>query len=139
MDHDKRTSTRQFSVGENVFVKNHGKGDKWITGTITGSSGPLSFKVQVQDGHIVRCHQDHLRKRGEVPESQTVESEDFTDYGLPQTQEVPDTQSPETSDTLQESSATARVPPQTAIPPTDAPTHRTYPSRNRRPPDWYHN
>ena len=40
--HDKRSKARQFTVGEHVFVRNHGLGEKWLPGTITETSGPLS-------------------------------------------------------------------------------------------------
>ena len=46
-----------------MFAKNHGKGDKWLYGEIFEKSGPLSFKVKLDDGRVTRYHQDHLRKR----------------------------------------------------------------------------
>ncbi len=56
-DHDKRSRVRQFAVGERVFVRNHGRsGDRWLSGTITGTSGPLSFKVDIENGRSVKCH-----------------------------------------------------------------------------------
>lgn len=81
--HDKRSRVRQFTIGEQVFVRNHAQGDKWLPGTITETSGPLSFRVHIENGRTMRCHQDHLRKRGEVDITQTQESsEDDSDVFL---------------------------------------------------------
>ena len=46
-----------------MFAKNHGKGDKWLYGEIVEKSGPLLFKVKLDDGRVARYHQDHLQKR----------------------------------------------------------------------------
>ena len=62
-DHDKHSRARQFSDGEKVFVKNQGRGETWLPGHIIESSGPVSFKIQLQDGRTISRHQDHLRKR----------------------------------------------------------------------------
>ena len=61
-DHDKRSKVRQFAVEERVFVRNHSRGDRWLPHIITGTSGPVSFKVDIENGHTVKCHQDHLVK-----------------------------------------------------------------------------
>ena len=52
-DHDKNVRDRFFSKEEKVFAKNHGKGDKWLYGEIVEKSGPLSFKVKLDDGRVV--------------------------------------------------------------------------------------
>ena len=77
-DHYKRSKVRQFAVEERVFVRNHGRGDRWLPGIITSTSGPLSFKVDIKNGRTVKCHQDHLRKRGEVkiPVTQELSEDD---------------------------------------------------------------
>ena len=66
-----------------MFVQNHGRGDRWLPGIITGASGPLSFKVDIESSRTVKCHQDPLRKRGEVNIPVTQElSEDDSDLFL---------------------------------------------------------
>ena len=72
-DHDKHSRVRQFSDGEKVFLKNQGRGETWLPGHIIESSGPVSFKVQLQDGRTISRHQDHLRKRfTEDPEQSDI-------------------------------------------------------------------
>ena len=62
-DHDKHSRVRQFSDGEKVFVKNQSRGETWLPGHVMESSGPVSFKVQLQNGRTISCHQDHLRRQ----------------------------------------------------------------------------
>jgi len=62
-DHDIHAKERVSSKGEKAFARNHGKGEKWLSGEILGSTGPLSFEVKLEDGRISRYHQDHLRKQ----------------------------------------------------------------------------
>ena len=163
-DHDKRSKVRQFAVEERVFVQNHGRGDRWLPGIITGASGPLSFKVDIESGRTVKCHQDPLRKRGEVniPVTQELSEDDsdlFLDLSGTTTptgsnaesttpQDVGGDTSTQPRDTARGLSTAARPPRSgssassgtteapTAAPP---PQTRTYPSRNRNPPNWYHN
>ena len=80
-DHDKHSRVCQFSDGGKVFVKNQGRGEMWLPGHIIGSSGPVSFKVQLEDGRTVGHHQDHMRKRfTEDPEQSDIPlSEDDMD------------------------------------------------------------
>ena len=55
-----------------------------MPGHIIESSGPVSFKVQLQDGRIISRHQDHLRKRyTEDPEQSDIPlSEDDMDIAI---------------------------------------------------------
>ena len=147
-----------------MFVQNHGRGDRWLPGIITGASGPLSFKVDIESGRTVKCHQDPLRKRGEVNIPVTQElSEDDSDLFLDLSGTTTPTGSNAESTTPQDVGGDTSTQPQdtarglgtAARPPrsgssassgtTEAPTAapppqtRTYPSRNRNPPNWYHN
>lgn len=36
---------------------------KWLPGTILQDTGPISARVEVTDGTVVRCHQDQLHAR----------------------------------------------------------------------------
>ena len=55
-----------------------------MPGHIIESSGPVSFKIQLQDGRTISCHQDHLRKRfTKDPEQSDIPlSEDDTDIAI---------------------------------------------------------
>ena len=72
---------RIFSEGEKVFVKNNLKGKKWIPGSIIKQTGPVSFKVTLQDGKTIRCHEDQLRKR-DMDETKDSDSPLLTDDDL---------------------------------------------------------
>ena len=41
-------------VGDSVNVRNFPAGDSWLLGTIVEISGPLSFRVKLEDGRIIR-------------------------------------------------------------------------------------
>lgn len=43
--HDASSRDRCFMEGDTVFVKNFQAGDKWLPGTISKRSGPVSFEV----------------------------------------------------------------------------------------------
>ena len=47
-----------------MYVKNFGPGQTWMSGKITKMTGPVSFLVELDDGKIVRRHQDQLRCKG---------------------------------------------------------------------------
>ena len=49
--------------GEEVYVRDFRPGHTWLPGKIVKCSGPVSYKVQLDNDHIVRRHQDHLQKR----------------------------------------------------------------------------
>ena len=46
LNHDKKSRARQFSIDDQVFVRNHTQGDKWLPGVITALSGPVSYRVK---------------------------------------------------------------------------------------------
>ena len=61
--HDRTASIRTFSEGEAVYARNFSQGEKWIPGRILKRTGPLSFRIQLEQGQIVwRRHQDQIRK-----------------------------------------------------------------------------
>ena len=73
--HDTYCCERTFSVGEKVFVKNNTKGQKWMPGSITKQTGPISFKVKLHD-------QDQLRKRDIDDSAVTLQPPLLTDDDL---------------------------------------------------------
>ena len=65
--HDRTASIRTFSEGEAVYARNFSQGEKWIPGRILKRTGPLSFRIQLEQGQIVwRRHQDQIRKRYDI-------------------------------------------------------------------------
>lgn len=61
--HDGSAQDRIFEVGDKVYVLNFLLGPQWLPGVIMQSTGPVSFQVMLQDGRLVRRHQDHVRRR----------------------------------------------------------------------------
>ena len=43
-----------------VFVKNHQGTPTWLEGIVTGITSPLSYKVKVNDGSVIRRHIDDI-------------------------------------------------------------------------------
>ena len=81
-DHDQRVRNRNFVVGQNVYVKFFCWGGKrWLKGKLSRRLGPVSFKVWINNGRIVHCHQDQIRARNgkehcneKTNESESVEN-----------------------------------------------------------------
>ena len=65
--HDQHARTRSFEVYDAVFVRNFGRGDKWMAGTVEEVTGPLSFHVRLEGGRLVLKHMDHIRRRTALP------------------------------------------------------------------------
>ena len=62
--HDHHTKLRTFSISDPVFVRNfNNKTPLWLSGHIKEKTGPLSYKVSLDDGRIIRRHVDHIRHR----------------------------------------------------------------------------
>ena len=76
--HDVTAKARVFNVGQTVFMKNFGAGQKWLSGKIIQVTGPVSFRVRLEDGREKRCHQDQLRPRvKDAIQSSPIVQEDF--------------------------------------------------------------
>ena len=126
-------------MGEEIFLRNFGQGEKWLPGHIRAQTGPLSFEIQLHDGRTCNRHMDHIRKRGDRSH-QSAELADNEDTPRP-LKDVTMT-SPDTSDTpvtIRESGAQMVDPPTQEL--TSESTHgveepeQHYPARTRRPPD----
>ena len=164
--HDARAKPRSLDVGETVFVKNHGEGEKWLPGVITKCTGPVSFHVKLNDGRERCCHQDQLRSRfSQVDpeleeESETPTAADNFDLNLPPAAEVvpvqptPTVTTPAAPDPTPETVAPSGTMPEGPPPgvtpdvqttgqtpegqsPQSVPPRKTYPQRNRTARQWY--
>ena len=54
---------REFSNGQEVFIRNFGVGSRWISGVIVNSSGPVTWLIKLEDGKTVIGHANHIRNR----------------------------------------------------------------------------
>ena len=61
--HDLHAKERVFVIGDEVYLTQYGAGSSWIPGTVVAKIGPVSYAVELNDGRLIRRHQDHLRKR----------------------------------------------------------------------------
>ena len=86
--HNAHARDRHFAVGERVYVRNYQQGRSWLPGVIQERTGPVSFRVRMQDGRIRRCHLDQVRKRS-VEEPSASESEIEVPNSLTDVQPVP--------------------------------------------------
>ena len=110
VQHDRRSKSRSFEVGDPVQVRNYSGKQKWITGIVVECTGPISVKVKLDNGTIVRRHYDQLLKSNKTQLSSSYEVLDEPD--LPREE-----------------------PAESTVRPVEVP--RRYPSRNRRPPERY--
>ena len=131
--HDAKAHDCHFAVGDMVYTRAYGQGQpQWMPAQITHHTGPVSYKVTLDDGTVYRRHQDQLRWRLDTDTAatdtppQSAESTELptsVDCTEPSvTQNSPPSPTPIESATL--------VP----TPTTPIPTH-CYPTRDRRPPE----
>ena len=133
---------RVFKAGETVLVKNYGSGCRWLPGRIMEASGPVSFRVRLEDGRLTRCHQDQIRPR--LVENETSEmSQTAVDDTLPTASTSSGTSEeavPATAELAQDPPETdSRVQPSEALQLTSSSVSTSesneprYPRRDRRP------
>ena len=89
LNYDRTSSEREFGIHDSVYVKNYGKGERWIPGQIVESTGPVSYKVRANDGLLMRRHSDQIRVTcAQEYESDTPLSSDTSDIPLPDSKSV---------------------------------------------------
>ena len=52
VDHDHAARSRSFKDDETVYVRNFGPGQKWLPGMIVATTGPVSYRVLLEDGRV---------------------------------------------------------------------------------------
>lgn len=57
-----------FKTGDSVLTQNFSLGPKWILGIIESVTGPVSYKVMLGDGRVVRRHVDQIHIHHQRPE-----------------------------------------------------------------------
>ena len=64
-------------------MRNCHHGDKWLPGVVQQKTGPVSYRVKLNNGKTRRCHQDQVRKRSvEIPQDSHYEP-DISDIVIP--------------------------------------------------------
>ncbi len=84
--HNKRAREQNFCVGDLVLLLNITYGPKWIPGHIVTLTGPLSYKVILGDGRVVRRHVDQIYTRQKLLVNTSEEGMDwkFHDFDIPE-------------------------------------------------------
>ena len=57
------TKDSTLRVGDTLYVTNFSGKTKWLHGVIVEQTGPVSFRVRLDDGREVRRHVDYVRSR----------------------------------------------------------------------------
>ena len=70
--HDYHAKEREMVAGQAVYAKDFRHKKTWIPGTIVEKTGPVSTRVQLDDGTVIRRHQDHVRRRENEAIQETV-------------------------------------------------------------------
>ena len=52
---------RAVGVGDRVYVKNFGRGKRWLPGIVSKAEGSVVLETQLDGGKVIRCHKDDLR------------------------------------------------------------------------------
>ena len=130
--HDQHSRTRAVKLGDAVSVRNYSRRSKWVPGTIIRGTGPLSARVELENGMVVRRHHDQFISRTTEPlcPSPTAQRVGHSKEGsvVPKVA-VPVVNSPEVTCGELESPTTPEDP--SLVPATP---ERRYPVRDRRPP-----
>lgn len=67
-DHNKKAKVRWFKTGDSVLTQNFSLGPKWIPALIESVTGPVSYKVMLDDGRVVRRHVDQIHMYHQRPD-----------------------------------------------------------------------
>ena len=58
--HDYHAKERTLDEGQAVYVKDFRCKKTWILGTVVDKTGPVFARIQLDDGSVIRRHQDHV-------------------------------------------------------------------------------
>ncbi|KAK3107148.1 hypothetical protein FSP39_008158 [Pinctada imbricata] len=120
---------REFTQGQEVAVHDYRQGgNKWASGIIAEQTGPLSYKIDTENGSIWRRHVDQIRSANakiDKPEPPLI-------VNLPGSSSV----CKESSDKSKSSQSVEKpLSPPPSVPQQVEPPSRRYPQRIRKPPN----
>ena len=120
--HDYHAKERILDEGQAVYVKDFRYKKTWMPGTVVDKTGPVSARIQLDDGSVSRRHQDHVRVRESKPALDTVGSEVLE--AAPMAISIPvATSEPDASSPPKSSSPDTHKPPSTS--PVKSPVNRS--------------
>lgn len=122
---DRTNALRKFQVDELVYVENFPtKRPRWIPGRIVQVTGPLSYKVKLNNGSLVRRHVDSVKRR----EESGVDSQKESDCQKEPVLDGPEYTPPSPEESQPEpgiGEATPLEPPEPVPDPSDIPSDTT--------------
>lgn len=92
-------------MGDSVLTRNFSLGPKWIPGIIESVTGPVSYKVMLGDGRVVRRHVDQIHVQHPTPDKST-ERQQTDPTQLSQAETILDVEEVVLSEEMEESTAT---------------------------------
>ena len=132
--HDRHATERTFQDGDPVFARDYCRStaSKWMQGKVLAQSGPVSYRVECEDGIVRRYHQDQIRKNTAY---KTVSPQLLP----PEPMHLPDMEEPlEDTSSLEDPPSVVEQPSSVPSPMLPSPvTERRYPTRTRNPPDRF--
>ena len=113
--------------GEAVYASNFRRGPKWLPGILKESTGPTSLAVHLENGQLLRRHQDHLIQRSCIHLETTADQEVPADpIPASPVAELPELQPEETQ----------TQPTESVQSPTQGIPEKRYPTGNRHAPRY---
>ena len=73
--HDYHARERTIKEGQAVYAKDFRYKKTWMPGTVVEKTGPVSARIQLDNGTVIRRHQDHVLVREKVVGTESVASE----------------------------------------------------------------
>ena len=134
--HDYHAQEREIQEGQAVYAKDFRYKKTWIPGTVIEKTGPVSVRVQLDDGSVIWRHQhdqDHVRNRSNKVVTQQASSDisEVVPVVLPESVTTPPiADASEQPDIPKSPLAT------TVETPVEAKFQRTRPSLNRARPEY---
>ena len=61
--HNIHARERSIGPGYRVNIRNYQSESRWLAGVVQDNTGPVSFRVKMQDGRLRRYHLDQVRSR----------------------------------------------------------------------------
>ena len=87
--HNYHARDREIQVDDPVYAKDFRHPKTWISGTVVEKTGPVSAQVLLNNGKVIRRHQDHLRIRTDPDPNQPANIESQDTIPLPEIVETP--------------------------------------------------
>ena len=113
--HDYHAKEMEILEGQAIYAKDFWNKKAWMSGTVEEKTGPVSARVQLDNGTVIRRHQDHVRSReNDVAEvSATSVTPNVTPLVLPDCDATPPT--PGVSEQLEVPNSSPEGPTQTPV------------------------